>query len=226
MLRNMRLKCVLKSQRGCFDCFVPRRGNASPEAQENKRSIYGYLVWDIFCCWWLLLGRAYLSIHWTCRELRVHTALQFQLISMEIFAVLEVLFVFSSGPLSSAPFSISFFRQHFFILFSVNFPTLLSCPSFYLLSVSSHFLPICLFVSCPGLLSSSFCPLTLIFHLSLSTLSSAQSPSLLLSLFTVPSLPWCRSLSAAAASLVSWNTADLSTEEPEIQVWCKRHLKT
>lgn len=201
------------------DCFAPRRGSASPVAQEKH-------------LWWLgprypfaddglLLERAYIYINSTWGDARVRTPLQLHLISMETFAVLKVLFVFLSGALCSAPSSLSFLHSTFSYFFPINFPTPLSCPSFYLLSVSSHSLNLS-FCLLPW-----FAVLQLWFSISLyQLLSSAQSPSLLLSLFTVPSLPWCRSLSAAAASLVAWSTADLSTQEPEIPVWCKRHLKT
>lgn len=150
---------------------------------------------------------------------------------MDAFAVLKVLFVFLSGPLCSALFSTSFFMQCCFMLLPSNsFPfqilTTLSCPSFHFLCFLSFSLSL-VSISHPGSLCFSLHPLSyaLIFHHSLSTLSSAQSPLLLLFLFNVSSLPRCSALSADVPSLVAWNTADLSMQEPEIRVWCKRHLK-
>lgn len=119
----------------------------------------------------------------------------------------------------------------FFILLPSNFSHFISQPlppaPVSLFSPSSHCLLDCL-LSHSCLLSSSLLTLfpSLIFHNSLSALPCEQSPSLLFSCFTAPSLPWCRALSAAAASPVVWNTADLSVQEPEIRVWCKRHLNT
>lgn len=118
------------------------------------------------------------------------------------------------------------FHTASFKLFPFHLPAPPSCPSFSFLTLLSLSLRFLLSHSC--LLSSSLLTLfpSLIFHHSLSALPCEQSPSLLFSCFTVPSLPWCRALSAAAASPVVWNTADLSVQEPEIRVWCKRHLNT
>lgn len=119
------------------------------------------MIWSqLSTCWWTVPRRAYLYTNSAWTDGRVHTPFHLYLISMDTFAVLKVLFIFLSGPLCSAPFSISFLcsavsYRFIWTLFLFHFPTPLSCPSFCFLSVSSHFLSVCLLsltlVRCPPL---------------------------------------------------------------------------
>lgn len=112
------------------------------------------MIWSQLSTCWYWGWHIYIQIQLG----QVYTTFHLNLICMDTFAVLKVLFVLLSGPLCSAPFFISFLCNtvsccFFQIPFLLHFTSPLSCPSFCFLSVSSHFLSLCflshILVHCP-----------------------------------------------------------------------------